>query len=144
MDFCGPSGYSRSMKLDHIAVAVRDIERAVEDFEKRLGLRCERIEDVPTEAARVAFFDLGGPHLELVMPTGEGSVIARSLERRGEGLHHICLEVADLEKTMAALKAAGLVLTGDSPSPGAGGSRITFVHPKSLHGVLIELVEKAG
>jgi methylmalonyl-CoA/ethylmalonyl-CoA epimerase len=130
------------MRLDHIAVAVRDIQSAVEDFEKKLGIHCDKVEDVPTEHARVAFFDLGGPHLELVMPTSEESAMGRSLQKRGEGLHHICLEVPDIVRAMAALKAAGLQLTSDAPSPGAGGSRVTFVHPKTMHGVLIELVEK--
>src|SRR5262249_50842567 len=129
-------------RLDHIAVAVRDLTSAIEDFEAKMGLACEKVEDVPSEGARVAFFDLGGPHLELVMPTSETAAMARSLEKRGEGLHHICLEVADIERTMAALKAAGLVLTSETPSPGARQSRITFVHPKSMHGVLIELVQK--
>jgi methylmalonyl-CoA/ethylmalonyl-CoA epimerase len=131
------------MKLDHIAVAVRDMEEAVRDFEARLGLRCDHIEDVPAENAKVAFFDLGGAHLELITPLAQGSALARSIEQRGEGLHHICLEVQDIEKTMAAMKAAGLRLVTETPNIGAGGNRIVFVHPKTMHGVLIELVEKA-
>lgn len=131
-----------AMKLDHIAVAVRDLSAAVEDFEAKLGLACERVEDVPSERARVAFFDLGGAHLELVMPTSDESAMGRSLAKRGEGLHHICLEVADIDRAIAALRASGLALVNDEATPGAGGSRIVFVHPKSMHGVLIELVEK--
>jgi methylmalonyl-CoA/ethylmalonyl-CoA epimerase len=130
------------VKLDHIAVAVRDMEEAVRDFESRLGLKCERVEDVPAENAKVAFFDLGGAHLELITPLAEASALARSLEQRGEGLHHICLEVQDIERTMAALKASGMRLVSETPNIGAGGSRIVFVHPKSMHGVLIELVQK--
>ena len=129
-------------KLDHIAVAVRDIQDSVERFEKQLGLSCERVEEVPTEKAKVAFFDLGGAHLELVASTAEGSAIDRSIEKRGEGLHHICLEVQDIERTLAAIKAAGLRLINETPVPGAGGSKVAFVHPKSLNGVMIELVQK--
>lgn len=129
-------------KLDHIAVAVRDMELAVADFERKLGLACERIEEVPDERSKVAFFDIGGAHLELITPLDPGSALARSLDRRGEGLHHICLEVPDIERTMEAMKAAGLELVTDKPNTGAGGSKIIFVHPKTMHGVLIELVEK--
>ena len=130
------------MRLDHIALAVADIKGAVDDFEARLGLSCERLESVPTEGATVAFFDLGGPHLELVAPDSEDAAIAKSLKKRGEGLHHICLEVEDIERAVEALVEKGVRLVGDAPRPGAGGSRVAFVHPKSMHGVLVELVEK--
>lgn len=131
------------IKLDHIAVAVSDIAAAVEDFERGLGITCEKIEPVPTEQSTVAFFDLGGAHLELISPTDPASPLARSLSKRGEGLHHVCLEVEDIEKTLAALKAKGVRLVNETSTPGAGGSKIAFVHPKSMHGVLVELVEKA-
>ena len=129
-------------KLDHVAVAVRDIHAAVEAFEKKLGVPCEGIERVPTEKADVAFFDVGGAHIELVASTEPGAPIARSIEKRGEGLHHICLEVEDIDATVAVARAAGLAFTTEAPGPGAGGSRVIFVHPKSLSGVLLELVEK--
>lgn len=133
-----------TFKLDHIAVAVADLEAAVENFQQKLGLSCEHVEVVPTQKARVAFFDIGGAHLELVAPTEDESAMARSLEKRGEGLHHICLEVEDIEKTLAAAKAAGLRLVNESPVPGAQGSRVAFIHPKALNGVMIELVQKAN
>ncbi|MCA9555479.1 MAG: methylmalonyl-CoA epimerase [Myxococcales bacterium] len=129
-------------KLDHIAVAVRDLDKARAGFEEKLGLSCEHVEEVPTEKARVAFFDVGGPHIELVSPTEAGSAIDRSIEKRGEGLHHICLEVEDIEATLALAKAAGLELINDTPRPGAKGTRVAFVHPKALSGVMVELVEK--
>jgi methylmalonyl-CoA/ethylmalonyl-CoA epimerase len=132
-----------AFKLDHIAVAVHEMEAAVRDFEQKLGLSCERIEDVPDEKSKVAFFDIGGAHLELITPLEPGSALARSLEQRGEGLHHICLEVDDIEKTVLAMRAAGLRTVTEKPNTGAGGSRIIFVHPKAMHGVLIELVQKA-
>jgi methylmalonyl-CoA/ethylmalonyl-CoA epimerase len=130
-------------KLDHIAVAVHDMEVAVRDFEAKLGLTCERVEDVTDEQAKVAFFDIGGPHLELIAPLQPGSALGRSLEQRGEGLHHICLEVDDLDRTIETVRAAGLRTVTERPNIGAGGRRIIFVHPKSMHGVLIELVERA-
>lgn len=129
-------------KLDHIAVAVQDMEVAVRDYEAKLGLHCERVEDVAAEKSKVAFFDLGGAHLELITPLSADAPLARSLEQRGEGLHHICLEVDDIDRAMAAMKAAGTRLVTETPNIGAGGRRIVFIHPKAMHGVLIELVEK--
>src|SRR5262245_4381851 len=123
-----------SFKLDHIAVAVHDMQVAVQDFETKLGMKCDRIEDVPDEKAKVAFFDLGSAHLELITPLMPASPLARSLEQRGEGLHHICLEVEDIEATVRVMRAAGLRTVTDSPNTGAGGSKIIFVHPKAMHG----------
>lgn len=131
-----------AFKLDHIAVAVSDMKAAVDDFEAKLGIRCDRIEDVPDEQAQVAFFDLVGAHLELITPLTPESPLARSIASRGEGLHHICLEVQDIEGTVRAMKAAGLRTVTEKPNTGAGGSKIIFIHPKAMHGVLIELVEK--
>ena len=130
------------IRLDHIAVAVSDIKAAIEDFEGKLGLACERIETVPSEKSEVAFFDLGGPHLELVSPTDADCPMGRSLSKRGEGLHHICLEVGDIGTAITALKAKGVQLINETPQPGADGSKIAFIHPKSMRGVLVELVEK--
>jgi methylmalonyl-CoA/ethylmalonyl-CoA epimerase len=131
-----------SFKLDHIAVAVKDMKASVEDFEAKLGMRCERIEDVPDERAQVAFFDIGGAHLELITPLDPEAPLQRSLDQRGEGLHHICLVVEDIEKTVSAMRAAGLRTVTEKPNIGAGGRKIIFVHPKAMHGVLIELTEK--
>lgn len=144
MSSASPRGYARGVKirLDHIAVVVADIAGAVRDFEEKLGLPLDGVEDVPAEQSKVALFDLGGAHLELVSPLEADSPIARSLEKRGEGLHHICLEVEDIDLALAAMKAKGLQLVNDTPRPGAGGRRVAFVHPKSMHGVLVELVEK--
>lgn len=133
-----------TFKLDHVAVAVSDIDEAVDNFEKKLGLSCERVEVVPTQKAKVAFFDVGGAHVELVASTEPDSSISRSIEKRGEGLHHICLEVEDIEAALALARAAGIRLVNESPVPGAGGSRVAFLHPKSLNGVLVELVQKQG
>lgn len=130
------------IRLDHVAVAVADIKSAIDAFEDSLGLACEKVEEVPSESSKVAFFDLGGPHLELVQPTEADSAMGKSLAKRGEGLHHICLEVENLELAMAAMKDKGIRLLSEEPKPGANNTKICFVHPKSMHGVLVELVEK--
>lgn len=130
------------MKLDHIAVSVSDLDAAIARYEA-LGLTLERVEEVPTERAKVAFFDIGGGHLELVAPTDPDSAIAKSIDKRGPGLHHLCLEVPDIRQALVALEAAGLQVVGEAPRPGAGGSQVAFVHPKSMGGVLLELVQRA-
>ena len=129
-------------KLDHVAVAVSNLDEAVDNFQSKLGIPCEKIEEVAAEKVKVAFFDLGGPHLELVSPTESESAMGRSLEKRGEGLHHICLEVDDIVSTMNLIKLAGLEMTTEEPTPGSRGTKITFIKPKGMHKVLIELVEK--
>lgn len=129
------------MKLDHIAIAVTDIKAAVEAFQDKLGLPCQKVEDVPAQGAVVAFFDLGSVHLELVSPLSPESSLARSIQKRGEGLHHLCFEVPSMKEALDGLKAKGAQLAGE-PTPGANNSTVAFVHPKSMNGVLVELVEK--
>lgn len=131
-----------TLTLDHIAVAVKNIEQATKIYQRALNLPFEGVEEVPTESSRVAFFDLGGAHLELVEPTDPSSPMGKSLEKRGEGLHHICLRVSQLEPLLKMLKQLGLPIVNEEPRPGANGSRIVFLHPKGFHGVLIELVER--
>jgi methylmalonyl-CoA/ethylmalonyl-CoA epimerase len=130
-----------NLKLDHIAIAVADIKTAVEAFERKLGLPCHKVEDVPAQDAVVAFFDLGGAHLELVAPLSESSSLTRSIQKRGEGLHHLCFEVPSLDTAVADLEAKGVQIASP-PKPGANDTRVAFVHPKSMNGVLVELVEK--
>jgi methylmalonyl-CoA/ethylmalonyl-CoA epimerase len=130
-----------NIKLDHIAIAVADLGRAVEAFEAKLGLPCQKIEEVPEQSAKVAFFDLGAVHLELVSPLDPGSPLGRSIEKRGEGLHHLCFEVPGLEEAIRSMTERGVQLA-TQPTAGAGGSRVAFLHPKSMSGVLVELVEK--
>jgi len=129
------------LKLDHIAIAVSDVAAAITAFQDKLGLPCEKVEDVPSQGARVAFFDLGGAHLELVSPLDPSSSIARSIEKRGEGIHHLCFEVPSLETAITDLESKGAKMTGPA-TPGANGTRVAFVHPKTMNGVLIELVQK--
>ncbi|MBE3589356.1 MAG: methylmalonyl-CoA epimerase [Firmicutes bacterium] len=128
--------------LDHIAVACTVLEDVLPLYTEGLGLRLLGVEAVPTEGVRVAMLDLGGgARLELLEPTTETASIMGFLARRGPGLHHIALRVADIEAALAQAQAAGLEIIPPAPRPGAGGSRVAFVHPKTLQGVLLELVQ---
>ena len=127
--------------IAHVGIAVRSIEEA-RRFWEALGLRVEHIEEVPHEGVRVAMIACGESHIELLEPLGEDSPIARFLEQRGPGIHHLCLESDDVRAADAALRAAGLALVRPEPSRGAGGCWVQFVHPKSAGGVLLEIAEK--
>lgn len=130
-------------KIDHIGIAVRTLERGLAFYEA-LGLVCSGRETVESQQVKVAFIDLGHSRVELLEPTGPESPIARFLERRGEGIHHLCLRVEDLEARLESLRAAGVRLINHEPVEGAGGCRVAFVHPASAGGVLIELSQPAG
>jgi methylmalonyl-CoA epimerase len=130
-------------RVAHIAVAVRSVDDASRFFEQVLGLKRERTEVVPTEKAKVAFFPLGDTEIELVEGTEKGNPLEKFLEKRGEGVHHICLEVENLDGVMGQLRRAGVPLLDETPRPGADGTRVVFIHPKGAHGILIELVERA-
>jgi len=127
--------------LDHVAILVSDLDAAIRLFRDVYGLPLSEVEEVPTEKVRVAIFGHGAGRIELVSPSDPDSPMAKAIEKRGEGLHHICLEVPDLEKAMAALRAEGAPLLDERPRPGAGGAKVAFVHPKGSRGVLIELRE---
>jgi methylmalonyl-CoA/ethylmalonyl-CoA epimerase len=128
-----------SSGLDHVAILVADLDAAVKLYRDVYGLAEPEIEEVPTEKVRVAIFGHGAGRIELVSPAGPDSPMHKAIEKRGEGLHHVCLAVPDIEKAMAALKAQGAPLLDEKPRPGAGGSRVAFVHPKGSRGVLVEL-----
>jgi methylmalonyl-CoA epimerase len=125
------------LKIDHLGIAVKDMAEARRVYEA-LGFRVEAEHDVPSEKVKTAFITVGESHLELLEPSDPSSVIAKFLEKRS-GLHHICLLVDDIEKSMAEMKAAGALLLDEAPRIGAGGCRVAFVHPKSAAGVLLEL-----
>ncbi len=127
-------------KIDHIGVVVQDIRQALEAYESALGLPLREIREVPDQKVQVAFLPVGESNIELVQPLTEDTGIARFLEKRGEGIHHICLEVEDIEATLARLREHGVPLIDETPRRGAHG-RVAFVHPKGMHGVLIELLE---
>jgi methylmalonyl-CoA/ethylmalonyl-CoA epimerase len=125
--------------LDHVAILVADLDAAVKLFRDVYGLDLAGVEEVPGEKVRVAIFGHGTGRIELVSPSGPDSPMHKALEKRGEGLHHLCLEVEDVEQAMASLKAQGVPLLDEKPRPGAGGARVAFVHPRGSRGVLVEL-----
>ena len=130
----------KALKIDHLGIAVPSLAEAVEAYEA-LGFPVESTQDVPTENVRVAFLPVGESRLELLEPTDPGSSIAKFLQKRS-GLHHVCVLVEDIDAALADLRARGISLIDERPRPGAGGSRVAFVHPRSAGGVLLELKEK--
>lgn len=127
-------------KLDHIGIAVRSLDAA--KIYETLGLTIEHTETVETQKVKTAFLSVGDSNLELLEPTSPDSPIAKFIEKRGEGIHHICLRVENIEEHLARLKAAGYRLINEAPVPGAHGCRVAFLHPAAGNGVLIELAEK--
>lgn len=126
--------------LDHIGIAVRSLDAA--KVYEALGLEIEHVETVESQGVKTAFLAVGDSHLELLEPTGPDSTVAKFIEKRGEGIHHICLRVDDIEAHLAVLKAKGFRLINEAPVPGAHGCRVAFLHPAAGNGVLIELSEK--
>ncbi len=131
-------------KINHIAIVSPDLDSATGFWAEALGLPVTRIADVPEEAVKVAFLPLGDSNLEILQPTDTESGVARYLEKRGPGIHHICLEVADIDAALARLKAANVPLINEAAKMGHGGTRYAFIHPKGTGGVLVELYEGAG
>jgi methylmalonyl-CoA/ethylmalonyl-CoA epimerase len=127
--------------LDHIAVAVPDLGEAIRRFAEDLGLEVAGTEDVPSAQTRTAFLPLPATRIELVHPLDGKGPIQAFLDKRGGGLHHLCFRTDDLDGDVARLKAKGYRFTTDAPTPGAHGTRVIFVHPKSFGGVLVELAE---
>jgi methylmalonyl-CoA/ethylmalonyl-CoA epimerase len=128
--------------LDHIGIAVESLA-AGRAFYEALGLQASGEEEVEAQGVRVAFLPVGDARLELLEPITESSPIARHLARRGPGMHHLCLRVADIREAMRRLAAAGCELLSAEPQPGAHGCLVCFVHPRSSGGVLIELSQPA-
>lgn len=126
--------------LDHIGIAVRSLEAA--KIYQDLGLAVQHVETVETQKVKTAFLSVGDSNLELLEPTSPDSPIAKFIEKRGEGIHHICLRVDDIESHLERLKAQGYRLINEHPVPGAHGCRVAFLHPAAGNGVLIELSEK--
>lgn len=127
--------------LNHVGIAVRSIDAQRPFYEETLGAQFECYEDVPTQKVKVGFFKVGDVRLELLEPTEDSSPIAKFLEARGEGLHHLAFTVDDIEARIADLKEAGLRMIDQSPRRGAHQMKIAFAHPKSTFGVLTELCE---
>jgi methylmalonyl-CoA/ethylmalonyl-CoA epimerase len=129
-----------NIKIDHLGIAVPSLAEALDAY-RALGFEASETHDVPTEKVRAAFLPVGESRLELLEPTDPTSTIARFLEKRA-GLHHVCVLVEDIDAALAELKARGVRLIDESPRPGAGGSRVAFVHPKAAGGVLFELKQE--
>ena len=127
-------------KLDHIGIVVRDIAAALKVYQVALGLPLSETVDVADQQVRVAFLPIGESNIELVQPTSDDTGVAKYLAKRGEGIHHICIQVDDIEAALAQLKAQGVELIDTEPRQGAHG-QVAFVHPRGAHGVLVELVE---
>ena len=131
---------SQIKKINHVAIVVRDIEESLKFWESAMGLELHHVEDVPSQASKVAFIPIGDSEIELVQPTTEDSGMAAYLEKRGEGMHHLCVEVDDIEGKLQELKEAGVRLINDAPQV-LPGRKMAFIHPKSASGVLVELYE---
>lgn len=130
-------------RIDHIGIAVSSIDQALGFFQDALGIRLERVESEEGGRTRVAFLPVGSSDVELVEPQDPDSGLAKFLAKRGEGIHHICFEVDDIEGALAKLKEHGAQLIDETPRQNAQGQRYAFIHPKSAHGVLIELYERS-
>jgi len=127
-------------KVNHIAVAVPDIEEALKFWRDAMGIEVNHVEDVPSQKSKVAFLPVGDTEVELVQPTSDDSGVAKFVAEKGGGMHHLCFEVDDCAATMAELKAKGIRLLSEEPSV-LPGRKMAFIHPKSTGGVLVELYE---
>ncbi|HYO90559.1 MAG TPA: methylmalonyl-CoA epimerase [Pyrinomonadaceae bacterium] len=132
------------MKIDHLGIATRQIEEALGFWREALGLQVVDVEEVAEQRVRVAMLPIGESRVELLEPTSDDSPIAKFLEKRGPGIHHIAVRVDDINSALARLKESGARLIDEQPRVGAGGSLIAFVHPSSANGVLLELVEQTA
>jgi methylmalonyl-CoA/ethylmalonyl-CoA epimerase len=130
-------------RIHHVATVVRDMDASIDFHTRVLGLALEQIADVPSQEVRIAFLTAGDSKIELVSPTNQTSGVARFLESKGEGFHHLCLEVPDISAELTSLAAAGVQLINTEPVAGVEGP-VAFLHPKSCNGVLIELIEAPG
>jgi methylmalonyl-CoA/ethylmalonyl-CoA epimerase len=130
------------LKPEHIGIAVKDLSISIPLFEKLLNSQCYKTETVESEAVNTAFFKTSDTKIELVQSSTEDGVIAKFIERKGEGMHHIAFEVADIEAEMARLQAEGFVLLNEKPKLGADNKLVCFLHPKGTNGVLVELCQE--
>jgi methylmalonyl-CoA/ethylmalonyl-CoA epimerase len=128
-------------QINHVAVVVDDMEKALSFWRDALGMELHELRDVPAEKSQVAFLPLPGSELELVRPTTDDSGIAKYLAKRGPGMHHICLEVDDIDAMLVHLKAKGMRLINEEPRTAADGKKYAFIHPESTAGVLVELYQ---
>ena len=130
-------------RIAHLGIAVKDLDPAKLFYGKNLGLELKGEEVVETQKVKVSFIKVGESFLELLLPTAPDSAVAKFLENKGEGFHHLALEVEDIEAAVAELKAAGVRLIDEKPREGAHGSKVAFIHPKATFGLLVELVQSS-
>ena len=130
------------LKPEHIGIAVKDLSISVPLFEKLLNSQCYKTETVASEGVNTAFFQSGDTKIELLESSAENGVISRFIEKKGEGIHHIAFEVADIEAEMKRLQGEGFVLLNETPKPGADNKLVCFLHPKGTNGVLVELCQE--
>lgn len=128
-------------KIEHLGIAVKDLEAANKTYAALLGAENYKTETVESEGVDTSFFRIGESKIELLAATNENSPIAKFIEKRGEGIHHIAFEVEDIKAEMARLKGEGFVLLNEEPKKGADNKIVAFLHPKSSNGVLVELVQ---
>jgi methylmalonyl-CoA/ethylmalonyl-CoA epimerase len=128
-------------QINHVAVVVEDMEKALAFWRDALGMELHEVREVPAEKSQVAFLPLSGSEVELVQPTTDDSGIAKYLAKRGPGMHHLCLEVDDMEGMMSHLKSQGIRLINEEPRLAADGKKYAFIHPESTSGVLVELYQ---
>jgi len=129
-------------KIEHIGIAVKDIGEVSKFYKDVFECQISEEMDVPERKIRIAFTEISGVKLEFVMPTDKESVVAKFIDKRGEGIHHICFEVENVERAISELKDKSIELVDDKPRMGAEGKKIIFIKPKSTYGILIELKEK--
>jgi len=128
-------------KIEHIGIAVKELDESINTFEKLLGTKCYKIEEVEEQKVKTAFFKIGESKIELLQATSSDSPIAKFIEKRGEGIHHIAFEVENLESKLSELKELNFQLIDDEPKIGAENFLIAFIHPKSVNGVLTEICQ---
>jgi methylmalonyl-CoA epimerase len=138
-----PQELHRIGRVHHVAIVVRSIDSALTFYRDLLGLDLETVMDIPSDRVRIAFLDVGGSKIELVEPTDDKTGVARFLDKSGEGFHHVCFEVGDLTEELTRLGIEGVELIDSAPRRGAEGP-VAFIHPRSCHGVLVELIEAQG
>lgn len=129
-------------KVDHIGIAVKNLEETLKFYEGVLGLKCGGTEVIDEQKVKVAFLPIGDTEVELLESTDAEGPISRYIEKKGEGIQHIAYRVDDIEKAIEEMKAKGIRMIDEKPRYGAGGAKIAFLHPKSTYGVLIELCER--
>jgi len=129
-------------KIDHLGIAVKNLDEALKFYEDVLGIKCVETEVVEDQKVKTAFLPIGDTEIELLESTSEDGPVAKHIEKRGEGIQHIAFKVDDIEKALEELKAKGIRLIDEKPRKGAGGALIAFLHPKSTHGVLIEICQR--